>query len=193
MDVIAKAYTDLRDVGHDPDNYSKTLPVTARTLETLIRLSTAHAKIRLSKTIDKKDAQEAVELLNHAYFQKVEKKPRKPRAQHAETDGSVLLSDDEADTNQAGEVVPDSVEVKEVAMGFSGVSDDRFKTFQDNLFKIFLDTNETSLSLSDLNDKFSQLNISLSDPFSSDDIKWCIEKMQEENKVLQSEDVLYLI
>jgi len=37
--------------------------VTARALETLIRLSTAHAKARLSKTVDREDAETAIELV----------------------------------------------------------------------------------------------------------------------------------
>jgi len=37
----------------------------------MIRLSTAHAKCRLSKIIDIEDAQAAVELVQFAYFKKV--------------------------------------------------------------------------------------------------------------------------
>ena len=43
-DFIADAYSTLRSREHD----DKTLPVTARTLETMIRLATAHSKVRIS-------------------------------------------------------------------------------------------------------------------------------------------------
>lgn len=61
IDIIVKNYADLRN-----DENTKKSPITARTLETLIRLSTAHAKVRLSKTINKRDALVAANLLRFA-------------------------------------------------------------------------------------------------------------------------------
>lgn len=61
IDIIVKNYADLRN-----DENTKKSPITARTLETLIRLATAHAKVRLSKTINKRDALVAANLLRFA-------------------------------------------------------------------------------------------------------------------------------
>ena len=70
---------------------ARTSPVTPRALETLIRLSTAHAKARLSKLVEVEDAELAIQLVQFAYFKKVLEKPGKKRSQ----DGSGSEDDEE--------------------------------------------------------------------------------------------------
>ncbi|NWU43093.1 MCM3 factor, partial [Hylia prasina] len=86
---IAEEYSRLRSQSQMNSDIARTSPITARTLETLIRLSTAHAKARMSKTVDMQDAEAALELVQFAYFKKVlekEKKRRKPVEDDSETE-----------------------------------------------------------------------------------------------------------
>lgn len=79
-ELIANEYSRLRSQDQSDSDMARTQPVTARTLETLIRLATAHAKARMVKTITVADAQAAIELVQYAYFKKVlEKEKRKRR------------------------------------------------------------------------------------------------------------------
>ncbi|KAG7390813.1 MCM DNA helicase complex subunit [Phytophthora pseudosyringae] len=63
IELITDGYAELRS-----QQNARTLPVTARSLETLIRLASAHAKTRLSKTIEAVDAEKAISLISFALY-----------------------------------------------------------------------------------------------------------------------------
>ena len=46
----------------------RVMPITVRTLESLIRLASAHAKLRLSKDIEQSDIEVAIELMTYSMF-----------------------------------------------------------------------------------------------------------------------------
>ncbi|KAK9531107.1 hypothetical protein VZT92_010551 [Zoarces viviparus] len=82
---IAEEYTRLRSQEQMGADMARTSPVTARTLETLIRLSTAHAKARMSKAVELEDSEVAVELVQFAYFKKVLEKEKKRSRQERDS------------------------------------------------------------------------------------------------------------
>ncbi|MBS3166268.1 minichromosome maintenance protein MCM [Candidatus Woesearchaeota archaeon] len=69
IDEIKEYYIGMRNSGSGDEAGIKSIPITARQLEALIRLSEASAKIRLSKTVTKKDAQKAIELVDYCLNQ----------------------------------------------------------------------------------------------------------------------------
>ncbi|XP_063985319.1 DNA replication licensing factor Mcm3 [Diachasmimorpha longicaudata] len=86
--AIATEYSRLRSEETAQVDEARTQPVTARTLETLIRLSTAHAKARLSKSVTLDDANAAIELMQFALFKKVLEKEKKNKRRRLESEAS---------------------------------------------------------------------------------------------------------
>ena len=100
-DHIVATYAELRNQDLDA-NQRRTSPMTARTLETLIRLSTAHAKARLSITVDERDADEAEKILKFALFKEMPGKEdgrNKRRKTGNAAAGSSDSSDEGSDDN----------------------------------------------------------------------------------------------
>jgi DNA replication licensing factor MCM3 len=77
-DHIVATYSALRNDELE-GSQRRTSPMTARTLETLIRLATAHAKARLSNRVETKDAEVAEDILRFALFKEVMQPERRKR------------------------------------------------------------------------------------------------------------------
>ena len=99
-DRIADIYVGLRNDEME-GNQRRTSPLTVRTLETLIRLATAHAKSRLSNRVDERDAAAAESILRFALFKEVvedeSRKKRRRTRQVESANSSDESSDDEDD------------------------------------------------------------------------------------------------
>jgi DNA replication licensing factor MCM3 len=97
-DHIVNTYSALRNDELE-GNQRKTSPMTARTLETLIRLATAHAKARLSHRVEVRDAEAAESILRFALFKEVVEDERRKRRKVNQT----VISDNESSDENEGE------------------------------------------------------------------------------------------
>ncbi|XP_058038838.1 DNA replication licensing factor MCM3 [Ahaetulla prasina] len=223
--LIAQEYSSLRSQEQITSDNARTSPITARTLETLIRLSTAHAKARMSKIIEKHDAKAAVGLVQFAYFKKVLEKEKKRKKQteedpEEETDGEMSqereerqkkrrktdssmqsptegethdpydFSDTEAETPEIQahpSKVPEASSTDEIT---SKLSESRLKTFKAALLEVFRVAHAQSVNLKTLLESINRDNPT---PFSSAEVKAALEQMQEDNQIMMSDDIIFLI
>ncbi|CAF3503496.1 hypothetical protein SNK03_002201 [Fusarium graminearum] len=102
-DRITDIYVGLRNDEME-GNQRRTSPLTVRTLETIIRLATAHAKSRLSSRVEERDAIAAEGILRFALFKEVVEESRKKRRKTQTVDfasSSDESSSDDEDGDQA--------------------------------------------------------------------------------------------
>ncbi|XP_066575707.1 DNA replication licensing factor MCM3-like isoform X3 [Amia ocellicauda] len=221
-DHISEEYSKLRS--HDLVNQdsARTMPVTARALETMIRLATAHAKVRMSKSVDLQDSEAALELIQFAYFKKVLEKERRKKIDLSNGDASQSqeVSSQErtrkssrmmtkhVDMHEAGgdsdpydfsfDKQPQTgssqkrkpAEPRSTIKKKSDVGLDRLKVFKATLLKAFKGTRSQSISVSEL---VTNINQDCGDSFEMNEVKKLLNQMQDDNQVMVSEDVIFLI
>uniref|UniRef100_A0A671WR33 DNA replication licensing factor MCM3 n=1 Tax=Sparus aurata TaxID=8175 RepID=A0A671WR33_SPAAU len=168
---IAEEYSRLRSQEQMGADIARTSPVTARTLETLIRLSTAHAKARMSKAIELEDSEVAVELVQFAYFKKVLEKEKK-RSRKERDSGS-------EDEEEESTIQPRLL-----------VSSSRLKEFKSSLFAVFQAAHAQSVKMKSLMD---DINKEREKRFSEPEVQSALRRMQDDNQVMVADDIIFLI
>ncbi|RMC17082.1 hypothetical protein DUI87_05659 [Hirundo rustica rustica] len=221
---IAEEYSRLRSQSEMNSDVARTSPITARTLETLIRLSTAHAKARMNKTVDMQDAEAALELVQFAYFKKVlekEKKRRKPveddsetekeedqelqdkeerrtrRRKKARTEGEegsydpYDFSDAEEEMPQVQAHPPKTPEASGAGEGKKlELAEPRMKAFKAALLEVFKASHTQSVGVKTVMESINRDN---PEPFSEAEVKMALAHMQDDNQVMVSDDIIFLI
>ena len=141
-DRISEIYVALRN-DDMKGNERKTSPMTVRTLETIIRLATAHAKSRLSNRVEERDALAAESILRFALFKEVvedEKKSKRRKTRPLEdmssdNDSSDSDSDSPPPTSRAGTSrtrTPGTKRTRGVATARKGLGGPGLRTNGDN-------------------------------------------------------------
>ncbi|KAM4693764.1 DNA replication licensing factor MCM3 [Discoglossus pictus] len=220
---IAEEYSRLRSQDQLSTDVARTSPVTARTLETMIRLSAAHAKVRMSKTVDMQDAEVAVELVQYAYFKKVLEKEKKRRRKDADSDseGEAQVQADDAKRKRRKQRSSEEKEPKDGEShdpyDFSDTEDEtpavqshtpgREAMETDSSAKPELSGDRLKTFKSALLEAFKAahaqsigmqplmdvLNKNNDAPFTKDEVKAALDFMQDANHVMVSEDIIFLI
>ncbi len=69
LNEIKEFYVNMRNRGSTDERASRSIPISARQLEALVRMAEAYAKVRLADKVTKKDAKRASDLLTYCLLQ----------------------------------------------------------------------------------------------------------------------------
>ncbi|KAK2383744.1 Minichromosome maintenance (MCM2/3/5) family protein [Trifolium repens] len=195
-DQIATAYAELRNANSNAKT-GGTLPITARTLETIIRLSTAHAKLKLSRKVSKSDVDAALKILNFAIYHKEltemdereearERELERKRRADGENNGPDRGSKSKRDSTSDAMEVDDVSEAPQPAVGLTPERIEAFNT----LFGQHMRANRLDLiSITDIEDV---INRGAGSTYSSADILLLLEKLQEDNRLMIVDGMVHM-
>jgi DNA replication licensing factor MCM3 len=165
-EFIANRYAEMRCRQDE-----RTLPVTARTLETVIRLASAHAKARLSNTVEAQpDCEVAMDVLSFALYHE-DGGMQKNSTENEESDKPVEVSDE-------GEGESDADEVAEPSFKKQRTDDTQEQDELKSRVLIELEQNEGFLPIDDI----------CQDVSDRDEILKTVQALVSENRVMTDEN-----
>ncbi|KAJ4981873.1 hypothetical protein NE237_032710 [Protea cynaroides] len=190
---IATAYAELRNASSNGRGGGGTLPITARTLETMIRLSTAHAKLKLSKKVTKVDVEAALKVLNFAIYHKEltemedreEERARElERKQKADHGGSRKATRGGSTTDAMELDVPPAAE------SALSISPERTEAFE-SVFGQHMRANHLDLiSISEIE---KVVNTVAAVRYTKPEIMFLLEKLQADNRLMIVDEMVHMM
>ncbi|KAJ9565471.1 hypothetical protein OSB04_001437 [Centaurea solstitialis] len=202
-EFIATAYAELRNTGGNSSRTGGTLPITARTLETIIRLSTAHAKLKLSKQVLKSDVEAALRVLNFAiYHQELTDMEEREQQQEKELEKKRKADHDEnndrggrrsgrpdaaADTGTGAAAAEEAMEVDEAPVGET-ISPERVAAFRSAFEQHRHEKRFEQISITEIE---QVVNHRAAVPYLRAEIMFLLESWRDEGRVMIVDDVVY--
>ncbi|KAL5054703.1 hypothetical protein RYX36_035385 [Vicia faba] len=195
-DQIATAYAELRNANSSAKT-GGTLPITARTLETIIRLSTAHAKLKLSRKVTKSDVDAALKILNFAIYHKEltemdEREEEREREQERKRKADGENNGPDRGSKSRRDSTSDAMEVDDTsaAQPALGLTPERIEAFN-SLFGQHMRANRLDqISIADIEDV---INRGAGSTYSSADILLLLEKLQEDNRLMIVDGMVHMV
>jgi DNA replication licensing factor MCM3 len=196
MEVISAAYANMRS-----KQSQRNLPVTARSLETIIRLSTASAKARLSPYVEERDADQALALLNYVMFHEIGSKEsdssssnilnsKRPRDA---ADDSIDDLPSSARANNNDNSAYEDLEMEAVQAAPVVRSSKKYTRVIDMISKMFQSSASGTLQFGDVLSRLNAQAISSVDTYSKFELHSILSDLESDNKIMYSDDVIHEI
>ena len=169
-EFIANRYAEMRCKMDE-----RTLPVTARTLETVIRLGSAHAKARLSNEVEVLDCEVAMDILSFSLYHENKGKPSTVNGEDESIPDPAEVSDEGEETDSLEPVY------KKHRMDAPGEDEQQLEDLKGRVWEEIVESNgETTLE-------------ELSKRFNRDQLAEALKALEDENRITINEGVFYAI
>ncbi|XP_062191035.1 DNA replication licensing factor MCM3-like [Phragmites australis] len=191
-DHIATSYAELRDGGANAKSGGGTLPITARTLETIIRLSTAHAKMKLRHEVHQTDVEAALQVLNFAIYHKEltemeEREQREMEMKQADHDAGANAGTVDGHGSSGND--PMDVDVGN-ASNDQDVPAERIEAFEVILGQHVLANHIDQISIDEIE---QTVNRESAAPYTRRQVEFILERMQDANRIMMRDGIVRII
>jgi len=203
IDQLVQEWSDLRAIAT-----RKTQPITPRTFETLIRLSTASAKLRMSNKIEIIDAKLAISMLRFSIFgehipskdQRKRKSEKKEIASTTEVEESSTDNDSEPEPETkapvlpvksvAKDVIPEPVQTPPPVETNTKSLEDKRKAFMEVYKQILDQTDQSSLKISEFaQEVFKRKHVQIT----HSELTTMLKELEQNGTImLDGEDIIFI-